>query len=334
MGFPKVRVRLPSFGRVRALIVPVDFDEVSGKDDPAAFFTPLASDVRDFYLKQSYGRLAFDFDILSRWVRLPFSPDKYGSADFTGYRNEIIGLTDGQIDYGQYDAVYFLVPKEMPMATMRMGPAITFPTWTRTGYVLNGATGGADMYYNEERGIIGAKWKWMVHETGHAFGLVDEDLDHASQTLGSWGVMVNSWSNAAIEHNAWDRYLQGWLPEEQVACLTRPAQAIKLSPLVRQGSGIKAAMVPLSSSKILVMESRRNEGYDKLLPEQEGLLVYTVDMRLGSLGGGYRTQRRTGSVDRQFRDAALHAGDAVTVDGVTVSVTTADADGDTVQVRC
>src|SRR5471032_736751 len=343
-GFPKVRIRLPSIGHIRALIVPVDFPDVRGQDDPARFFTPLANDVRDFYLKQSYGRVTFDFDVLSHWVQLPFSPGKYGmtsvngSGDFAAFRNEIIALTETQIDYSLYDAVYFLVPKEMPMDQMGYGPAITGPSWTSTGYVVNGATGGADMYYNVARGVVGAQWKWMAHETGHAFGLYDEDLAHKSATLGSWSIMANNWSNHAIEHNGWDRYLQGWLSDAQVACLARPTlthagTSVRLGPLVRQqDTATKVAMVPLSGSKILVMESRKNEGYDRIPAGHEGVLVYTVDMTLGTLGGGYRTQRRGGSTDATFEDAALHVGDSVEVEGVTVAVTETGADGDTVRV--
>jgi M6 family metalloprotease-like protein len=338
-GFPKVRTRLKSYGHLKALIIPVDFPNVNGVDNPGSFFTPLANDVRDFYMSQSYGRLAFDFEILPNWVRMPFSPSKYGftsvngSGDFTSYRNDIFAMLDKQIDFSKYDAVYILVPKEMPMSQMGYGPAITSPTWTSTGYVNNGATGGADMYNN----LPGAQWKWMAHETGHAFGLYDEDLNHASQTLGFWGLMAMNWSVNAIEHNSWDRYLQGWLPEEQVACLAKPAltgagTTVKLSPLERLNTDTKAVMVPLSASKILVMESRKNEGYDHIVTGHEGVLVYTVDMTVGTLGGGYRTQRRVGSVDPNFEDAALHVGDTITVDGVTVSVTASSADGNTVKV--
>jgi hypothetical protein len=105
-----------------------------------------------------------------------------------------------------------------------------------------------------------------------------------------------------------------------------------LSPLVRQTADVKAAMVPLSASKILVMESRRNEGYDQIANGHEGVLVYTVDMKLGTLAGGYRTQRRVGSTDPSFEDAALHVGDSITVEGVTVSVTASSTDGDTIKV--
>jgi M6 family metalloprotease-like protein len=337
-GFPRVRTRLPSFGQLRSLIIPVDFPEVAGQGDPGSLFTPVVKEVRDFFHKQSYGRLGFEFEILPNWVRLPFNPSKYGftsvngSGDFTSYRNDIFAMLDGQVDFSRYDAVYILVPKEMPMSKMGYGPAITGPTWTSTGYVINGATGGADMYQQP-----GNEWRWMAHETGHAFGLYDEDLDHKTQTLGHWGIMAMNWSRNAIENIGWDRYLLGWLPEEQVACLPKESLAsagtsVALAPLVRQDSGTKAAMVPLSGTKILVMESRKNEGYDRIAAGNEGVLVYTVDMTLGTLKGGYRTVRRPGSVDPNFEDAALRSGESVTVDGVTVTVTASSKDGDTVKI--
>ena len=226
----------------------------------------------------------------------------------------------------------------MPMANMGWGPAITSPSKISNGVVINGATGGADMYYVESGGILGGRWKWMAHETGHAFGLYDEDNNHQTQSLGYWGIMAMSWSNMAIELGAWDRYLQGWLTNEQVGCikkdsLTSSGTTLTLGPLVRQNDKSKAIMIPLSSTKILVMESRRNEGLDLLSPAQEGLIVYTVDMTVGQLGGGYIIQPRPGSTDKNtFADAALHEGDSITVDGVRVTVSASDKNGDTVKV--
>lgn len=341
-GFPKVRTRLPSYGRIKALIVPLDFAEVPGTDNPVTFFTPIADGVRDLYYTASYGRLAFDFHVLPHWVRMPFSANKYkrgadeDKGNTYGYRREVIALTDSLIDYQAYDAVYFLVPKSMPYLTMSFGPAITSPIQVKNGYFTNGAIGGADMY------LVGngsnAARNWMAHETGHAFGLYDEDLDHASATLGNWSLMANNWSHNAIEHNGWDRYLQGWLGETQVACLPKRTLGtsgitVKLNPLVRQNSDTKVALVPLSASKMLVMESRKSEGMDVIAAHREGVLVYTVDMKLGQLQGGYQTQRRVGSRDPNFEDAALRTGDTITVDSVEISVLALSANGDTVRVK-
>jgi M6 family metalloprotease-like protein len=284
------------------------------------------------------------FQSLSESPRVPFTPKdfgygpKVGSGNPGNYVNGILGLTESLIDYSQYDAVYFLVPKQMPYEEMGWGPANTHPYWISNGYITNGATGGADIYLNEQLDVVGAQWKWMTDETGYAFGLYDEDLDHASTTLGSWSVMANSWTNGAIEHNGWDRYLLGWLGASQVACLpkadlTAAGTSVTLNPLVRQNADIKVAVVPLSTSKILVMESRKIEGYDTMKASEQGVLVYTVDMTLGHLKGGYVTRPRPGAADRTwFTDAALHAGDAVTVEGVTVTVIALANGGDTIKI--
>ena len=91
-------------------------------------------------------------------------------------------------------------------------------------------------------------------------------------------------------------------------------------------------MVPISSSKILVIESRKNESLDNLPTDREGVLVYTVDMKKGQLGGGYEIQKRVGSVDSNFEDAALHVGDSIDVSGIRISVLDSNASGDTVKV--
>jgi M6 family metalloprotease-like protein len=341
-GFPKVRTRIKSYGNVKALIVPVDFTDVVGKDNPVTFFTPIAEGVNKFYNTISYGRVAFDFTILPNYVHMDFPISKYGIAntvgagDVAGYRKAVLDATNSQINYADYEAVYFLVPKEMPMSLMGWGPAITAPYEVTGGYIINGATGGADMYFVTNNGIDGGTWKWMAHETGHAFGWYDEDYKHESPTLGDWGIMAMSWSNDVIEVGAWDRYLQGWLEEAQVGCTTKDslatAKEFTINALGETNGDQKAVMIPLSPSKILVMETRRKSMLDNFNQTREGLLVYTVDMTIGQLGGGYKTIRRPGSTDATFRDAALQQGDSITVDGVTITVKKSASKADTVTI--
>jgi hypothetical protein len=259
-----------------------------------------------------------------------------GSGDVAGYRKAVIDSTNPLINYAEYEAVYFLVPKEMPMALMGWGPAITAPYEVDGGYIINGATGGADMYFVEQQGVKGATWKWMAHETGHAFGWYDEDYQHKSASLGSWGLMSQSWTNDVIEQNAWDRYLQGWLEESQVGCTSKTslttAQEFTINALSLNNGEQKSVMIPLSDSKILVAESRRASTLDNFSRTKEGLLVYTVDMTIGQLGGGYVTIRRPGSTSPEFLDAALQQGDSVTIDGVTITVTKSGLSSDSISV--
>jgi M6 family metalloprotease-like protein len=348
-GFPKVPIRLPSFGRIRALILPVSFDDLASKRVPSELFTSTANGTRDFYFAQSYGKLAFDFFVTPNWVKMPFSVKKYSSNDADGYGwiwpsdelvKDVFRLTADQITYGDYDVVYLLLPETVARKQMGSGPAHPYLFETSSGVIASVATGGWDMYYNNDRpggnGVVGGDWKWMSHETGHLFGLYDEDYQHKSTTLGEWGIMAAAWSNAAVELGAWDRYLQGWLTDDQIACrqlseLSPSGESITLDPVVGRSAGLKSIMIPISASKILVIESRKRKGFDS--PLRSGVLVYTVDMKLGQLSGGYVIKPRPGASDKkEFLDAALRAGDSITVGGVTISVVRIGENSDVVKI--
>jgi M6 family metalloprotease-like protein len=341
-GFPRVMTRLPNYGRLKALVVPVDFPDVPAASSPVTLYTPIVEGVRDFYYAQSYGRLAMDYTIAPNWLRMPFASTRYnlgeGSSnrDFGGYVREIIRLTDNLFEYEKFDMVYFLPPSNIPRSSIAIGPAYVSPFSTRNGYIINASTGGWDMFNVP---VPNSARNWMAHETGHNFGIYDIDLDHESQTLGNWSVMANNWSRNAIEHTGWDRYLLGWLTGTQVTCLpkynlTTSGTTVVLNPLVRQNMENKVAIIPLTTTKLLVLESRKSEGFDVIPAGREGVVAYTVDMTLGTLGGGYRIQRRPGSTDTVFfEDAALRTGDSITVEGVTVTVNALATTGDTVNVR-
>jgi M6 family metalloprotease-like protein len=346
-GFPKVPLRLPSAGTIRGLIIPVSFTDLTSERVPAELFKTTAEGVRDFYFAQSYGALTFDFSITPNWVEMPVSVQRYGSSQPDGWGwkvNDLLGdvlrLTSDQITYADYDVVYVLPPETVARTQFGSGPALPGIHRTTSGVFTSAAAGGWDMFYNNNgpggNGVSGGDWKWMAHETGHLFGLYDEDLEHKSQSLGEWGIMAASWSNYAIELGAWDRYLQGWLKEPQIACrqlasLSAAGETITVDPLVGASAGLKSIMIPLSSSKMLVIESRKTMGFDA--PLSGGILVYTVDMKVGQLGGGYVVIPRIGFTDTEyFRDAPLRTGDSVTVGGVTITVLNIGEGGDVVKI--
>ena len=60
--------------------------------------------------------------------------------------------------------------------------------------------------------------------------------------------------------------------------------------------------------------------------------MYTVDMTVPTIKGGWHVQRRTGSTDPEFTDAALHLGDVITVEGLKIEVIGHDQNGDTVKI--
>jgi hypothetical protein len=172
--------------------------------------------------------------------------------------------------------------------------------WVGNGYV-----------FYRPHSISDALAMFYVHETLHDIGIsdiyrygyhvADETFGNglAIVPMGEWAVMSAPVGNAR-EVIAWHRWLLGWLGDEQVYC--RPSDSlvdveISLSPLTREEEGYKAAMIPVSDRKVIVVESRRAEGYSATAGNiniaidvdgvrkraslrdfgTDGLLVYTYD---------------------------------------------------------
>ena len=326
-GFPHRNDRLPTSGVIKALMIPVDFPDVIGSGNPAEIYFEMAKGMDDFYRRISDDQVSFSYQILPSYLRMNFASNAYNlgtwsSGDALGYYKAAIAAADPYVDYSKFDVVYVLSPRNIPWSSIAYGPAFPMRVETNDGFVLNGSISGADAYQN----FPGADWKWIAHETGHLFGLHDLYTTGGQKaTYGSWDIMSLNWSIEAIELNAWNRYISDWLKETQIDCVS--AESLNSTPLIRtliplveKANGTKAQLIRLSDSKILVIEYRIKGGFDLLHAKNEGVLVYTVDMKIPSIRGGWSTQRGPNSVREDFTDAALKAGDSVNVDGIRIEV--------------
>lgn len=336
VGFPKSPDRLTSNGVVKALILPIDFATQPGVGEPAQIFYQMATQMDTYFRAMSGNRVSFDFKILKDWQRANFSPADFklgawGGGDSSGYYQAALAVADPVVDYSLFDVVYVFSPKEIPSSVIAYGPA--FPSNFRTddGPVKNGTISGADAYRDGDR----TGWRWMAHETGHLFGIYDLYTVDKPATYGEWDLMSNNWGDT-LELNAWNRYIQGWLTDSQVKCLeanqlSTPVE-VTINPLSERNNETKAAIVRLSDTKVLVAEVRRISGYDKMMANYPGVLVYVVDLTVKSIEGGYQTQRRPGSLTANFIDALLKPKDKITVGNVSIEVISSGATGDVIRI--
>ena len=341
VGFPKATGRLPSNGLIRALIIPVDFADVQGIGNPENVFTAMTDGMNEFYFHVSANRVKFEFTTLRSWVRMPVSSSYHGlgiwsKGDSAGYWKLALKTADPLVDFSLFDVVYVLSPKEIPSSSIAYGPAgPMLPNnglTTNDGPVMNISLSGADAWRNGSSG----PWKWISHETGHLFGLYDLYTTDVA-TYGQWDLMSDNWSQGVIELNSWNRYLLDWLSDSQVVCLdaanvSSAGSEVLLDPIERNNSLTKSVVIKVSDTKIVVVESRRNEGFDVIDSSNEGVLIYTVDMNIETQKGGWNIQRRPGSVSTNFKDAALRAGEKIVTNGVTIEVLARDANGDRVKI--
>ena len=136
-------------------------------------------------------------------------------------------------------------------------------------------------------------------------------------------------SGKAPEPLAYERWLLGWLDDSQVICQQTDNETTTLTAIEKDG-GVKAVIVPTGATSAVMIESRRALGYDSNLVKP-GALVYSIDTSIPS--GEGPIQVFPVKANDPYRDQSpLAVGESVTVGNVTITVTAATADSDTIQV--
>jgi hypothetical protein len=327
-GFPRAEGRLPNRGVVKALIIPVEFTDVKGSGSPAQIYQEMAKGTADFFYKQSQQTVKFEFTTLSEYLNLKvpvnfFKMGSYNGGDPFSFLQAGLQAAENLIDISDFDIAYVLPPSTVRPDQIAYGPA--FPAQVNsnnyenaTGRVLNAVTGGADAWQN----LSGAGWKWMAHETGHTFGLYDWYTLDGTNPYGPWDLMSNNWSIEAIELNAWNRYITGWLSDSQVRCLesnqvSSSPKTFTVEAIGADTSKLKSVMIRINESRIMVIEARATAGLDKLEANQTGILIYVVDTSVQTIKGIAKTYSRP-NVNASLRDAPLKPGESITVEGITL----------------
>ena len=338
IGFPRISDRLKSIGNVVIQVVFVDFP-----DAPATMTTREAfakvSEAANLFSELSYGRLQFAMQPNHKWYRMSKTAKSYAplNQSFMHHRAYIVeatNLADGDVDFSKTDGVLILANPDArdlgnsgPAFASIFGNGITLDG----KYIANGATSAYDLNY---WGYI-----WLNHEFGHAMGLVDlyafrpEDSTNPNdyhRFVGEYSLMgLSSLTTNSPGFLAWERWLLGWIDDDQILCLQEKTTTTLVTPVQRK-SGLKAIVIPLSLTRVVVVESRRAEGVDKNLTKP-GALVYVVDSAVQSGLGPVKVIPIEPSDNRRLKSTRAQ-GESVTVDGVTITVKKSDADGDLIEV--
>lgn len=334
-GLPNPSHKLPTVGDVKTIVLFADFPDVAASQTPQETFALISPNAEKFFSDVSYGRMNWTLEPHFVWLRLSQPSGFYGEAirSYEGhfqFLQEAVTLADADIDFSSADSVVVIVPPEA--TAVGYGPAFGANPgegYTADGKVFsNGVTSGAD--------LPAWGYLWLNHESGHTMGLPDlyayqfdpANYDDQHRFVGGFG-MMGYIDGLAPEFFAFERWQLGWLDDGQILCLPLGEQTVTISPIETVG-GTKAVMIPVSQSKVVVVESRRPLGYDANLPKA-GALVYTVDTSIAS-GEGTLVVHPQLSGDPYRNQSPLAVGEYVTVDGVTITVITADEQSDTIQL--
>ena len=115
----------------------------------------------------------------------------------------------------------------------------------------------------------------MCHEFGHMLGLPDlYSKDARAEGLGVWCAMSNQSGNGRPQHfSAWCKEQLGWLTPTIID--PREKQKLVLGPVERSDKECYKVLLKPDGSEYLLLENRRQFGFDASLPSQ-GLLIWRV----------------------------------------------------------
>jgi len=318
-GFPRLSPIDP-FEDLRLLVVPASVDDLVFVESDLAVVEDAFVTVADFYLDQSYGRATVEATIVpeAAWVRLEGSTEDVGIAgtvpftDRIGFFEDVVAAVAADVDLSLYDAVAVVTHQDPDLAFAQAFYRIDGDQARPPGFLIGG--------------VYLPFWSIYAHELGHVW-LLSEDLyympDRTQIMMGGWDLMAET-LNQTLEINPWTRWINGWVTDAQVNCITAPGSTTHAIETVSLASErTKMAVVKLSEHSVLVVDSRRDLGFGEHGWDANGdaAIVYVVDTSIGHGNGPIR-----------WRGELRQIGESLTTDGVTITLDDADQTNDLVTV--
>jgi M6 family metalloprotease-like protein len=353
-GFPRSSNRLPNVGLIKAIFIFVDFSDAPGTDQPAVVAKTYFEEFNEYYKSVSYGKVSFSYSVPDRYFRINKPSNSYRmnmkkgeqNPDPASYFQDALKAADPTVDFSGFDVVY-VIPSNTNTEIV-YGPAFpmglgneTLKTDEKTFY--SGAVAGTDSRLQENS----LEWVWLAHETGHLFGLEHpwkvQSTPQGATTIGPevaiWDLMLAMWkfSPKAHEFLGWTRFLMSWISDDQVNCqdvssISNGDFEFKLTPIEVNTPTDKLAIIRLSETKALVIEVRRNLGFDKIPAEYEGTLMYLVDVTKGSNEGMATLVSSNTRLVNGISIGTMKAGNSVEVANIRIEVVFSNDQGDYIRV--
>ena len=294
-------------------IVFVDFPDAPGSEADLRALRNEIAVAAEWYEWFSQGAVRYEMRIADRWVRAPRDSRNYYWKNPTRPGTQLLpdeeiaatyrDLASSVLDVSGAAVVWAVIPRSVTAIDegfAHRGHPSVFSTGSDT------YRGGWPM------------WQTFVHETLHSHGILGHSPKHPGL-----GVLWHTGTDGP-SLNSWDAMTLGWMRPEWLYCTsvgTMAPATVALAPLEGRMPGMRAAVVRLSETEALVIESHRRSKWSQRWPSgAAGVSILRVDTRLDTVFDlGSATSRYLVPVGERSLDF-LSAGESFVADGVRVTV--------------
>jgi M6 family metalloprotease-like protein len=249
----------------------------------------------------------------SKWLTIDRTAESYGLTNPRPQQNntealkEILSKVDPSINFDFYDGVTIETARYPGWGVGQAFLGQIFPT-------RNGSAKGVSL----ETAMAAGSFQTLAHELGHTlFGLEDLYLFQGSSganPAGPWDMM----SSSSREFFGWSKFLNGWLDNQQVRCLSNQINTVHyLESLELASEKPKLIVLNLQVGVTIGVEVRQSNN-----SSSRGVLVYKVDSRINHGEGPITAEREL-----------LYEGKSLVIDGWRVSALEEGAEGVLIKVE-
>ena len=337
-GFPRHTIAQKT-GTVKWALIPLDFPDLAGEANFRSRVDEQMKLTSEWFDTVSEGKFKVEWVVLDKWVRIPNPTSEYKIPYSDNLErvpnavklwNNAMTESDKVFDFTGIQTVNFILPKGQDFV---LESAQGFP-WqpevkavvTNEGSVSSFSIPGKFFDVPERQ-----YWSYYAHEFGHAMAMPHIGSSRVSNPFIGLEIMGGQ-DGETRELSGWMRFVAGWLDDEKVYCQelsTLKNTDVTLVPLSGSGNGVKMVVVPVSATKAVVIESRRETKFSCKMPsKRNGILVYTYDATFGHTENFLKPATPLGRADEgssdcfvsRYPNPILYKGDKISVEGVTIEV--------------
>jgi len=346
--------------RLNVQVIPIEFTDFPSSKTVLADHEKYFNYIKSGYYNISDGQVNVNFKIPSNYFKINKKISSYDtgkrydhgggiwnwvSMDMNAMFKDIVSAVDPAIDFSNLDLVFFVVPPTTDNDYISHGFPAPYPQLrTAEGFMPY-------WYFSPPMAEVNRKsWYGVepflhLHELMHGMNKLDDHYGDGEfgrtdgdAGTGNWSTM----SGMSTDFLFWDKWITYMVSDEQVLCAKTDSTSTHwIKPSNYFGKEEKMLVIPVGSTKVLVVESMRAAGFNLKLPKiSEGALVYLVDITKTGHGRGINVLRpasRIGFIyerrDFALSDAPLKLGESISSNGFKITVVESGDFGDVIKVE-